>query len=67
MAKSKTIRELANKVGVSDSNMDRLENMMGTIDDVLKGRRERPGGFGCAFPHCSCNLPWEKCERKISR
>ncbi len=59
------VRDLGKKAGHSDSDMDRFFEAMDAIGDVLKGKRERPGGFGCAFPHCSCNLPWEKCEKKI--
>lgn len=66
MAKSKTFRDLAKNAGMSGPDIDRLFGTMDAIGDVLNGRRERPGGIGCTFPHCSCNSPWEKCERKKS-
>jgi hypothetical protein len=48
------------------TDMDRLSKAMRGVKDVLKGKVAAPGGVLCRFPHCSCNSPWEKCERKYS-
>jgi hypothetical protein len=56
------IRELAHEAGIDDEQCDAFEASMDSVEDVLKGRRQPPGGPNCLFPHCACNSPWEKCE-----
>ena len=54
----------------ADGDVDKAASFADTMErigDVLGGRRSRPGGAGCTFPHCICNSPWEKCERKRAK
>jgi hypothetical protein len=36
------------------------------IKAVLGGEIEPPVAQDCRFPHCACNNPWQKCERKFT-
>ena len=40
-----------------------LITMMDHVKAVLDGKEQKPGGEDCLFPHCQCNLPYEKCEK----
>jgi hypothetical protein len=51
MAKRTGIRGLLKWLGISDLDADRIGGMMGSIKDVMEGKRARPGGAGCSFPH----------------
>jgi hypothetical protein len=45
------------------SELARLAETMQLVRAVLEGKLDKPGGPRCTFPHCACNLPWERCEK----
>ena len=62
----KNLRKLAKNAGISSAKTSALFSMMDYVKAVRGGIAERPGGIGCTFPNCRCQLPTVKCEREFS-